>query len=62
MNDCVWAYIVGCSDEIGCKCCGYRSMNSDNGEEIMEAYEKDIEEAIKPVKVKWQEYFESNEW
>ena len=47
MNDCVWIYIVGCEE--GCKCCGYRSMNSDEGAEIMEAYETDIQEAIKPV-------------
>lgn len=60
MNDCIWAYIVRCEE--GCKCCGYRSMNSEQGAKIMEAYEKDIEEAIKPIKVKWQKHFESNEW
>ena len=50
MNDCIWVYIVRCEE--GCKCCGYRSMDSKEGIEIMEAYEKDIQEAIKPIKEK----------
>ena len=60
MNDCVWAYIVGCEE--GCKCCGYRSMNSDEGAELLKAYEKDIEEVISPIKSKWEKIFDEGDW
>ncbi|MFA5528313.1 MAG: hypothetical protein WC996_06815 [Peptostreptococcales bacterium] len=60
MNDCVWIYIVGCEE--GCKCCGYRSMNSDEGAELLKAYEKDIEEVISPIKSKWEKIFDEGDW
>ena len=60
MNDCVWVYIVGCEE--GCKCCGYRSMNSDEGAELLKAYEKDIEEVISPIKSKWEKIFDEGDW
>ncbi len=60
MNDCVWAYIINCED--GCKCCGYRSMNSDEGRKIMDEFDKDTDKAIKPLQEKWEKIFDSGEW
>lgn len=52
MNDCIWAYILGCED---CNNCNkYISMNSERGEELLETYEKDVQETLKPLKEKWE--------
>lgn len=52
MNDCIWAYILGCKD---CNNCNkYISMNSELGEELLETYEKDVQETLKPLKEKWE--------
>jgi len=52
MNDCIWCLIF-CDCEL--KCDKYLSINSPKGEEIMTSYQNDIDKALKPVKLRWQE-------
>jgi hypothetical protein len=57
MNDCVWCFIF-C--ECNSKCERYLSANCQEGSEFLRQYEKEIDEAIEPVKKKYQEKFAAN--
>ena len=53
MCDCVWSCVANCEDICnGCKY--YISMNSDEGEKILESYENDVHGALKPIKEKYE--------
>ena len=55
MNDCLWYSIGIC--ECGGKCNRYLSLNSKDGNEIAQQYDKDVEEALEHVREKYKERF-----
>ena len=60
MNDCLWSFISGVCDNGDCsKCSEYLSANTKEGNELLDKYEKEVDEAIKPVCDKWKEEKES---
>lgn len=58
MNDCIWYWIYVCdADECnGCK--QHISANCKLGEAMCEAYEKDVNKALEPVREKWAKKME----
>jgi hypothetical protein len=52
MNDCVWGMMF-CYCEL--KCDKYLSANCEKGQEVLTNYQNDIDKALKPVKLRWQE-------
>jgi len=58
MNDCFLFMICACEGD-GCEGCKkYLSLNSDRGQELSDQYDKDVEEALKPVRVKYSKVLE----
>lgn len=61
MNDCIWAFISGVCD---CEKCGnceeYISVNSEDGSKLLEKYEAEVNEALKPLAEKWKKLKEQN--
>ena len=55
MNDCIWCWIYACDTDTdkchGCK--EYISVNCDLGNQMLKAYQRDVEEALKPVHEEW---------
>ena len=63
MNDCLWAFINGvCVCEHCDKCAEYLSANSEKGEELLEKYQGDLEEALQFVYAKWKADKESGKY
>lgn len=56
MNDCIWSWIMICECENG-RCDRYLSVNSQEGNEIKNQYDKDVQEALVPVREKYKERF-----
>lgn len=55
MNDCLWAFMCGVCDCEGCnRCEDYISVNSDRGRELLENYQREVDEALQPVYAKWK--------
>lgn len=57
MNDCFWCFIcrLSCASK-GCyKCSKYISVNSDEGAKLLQQYGQEVEEALQPVREKWEE-------
>ena len=52
MNDCFWFCVRACECEKG-TCNQYLSVNSKKGQELYDAYQREISEAIKPVVNRW---------
>ena len=53
MNDCIWSFFCVC-EGVGCReCKDYISVNCDLGNQMYEAYQRDVEEALKPVREEW---------
>ena len=53
MNDCIWDCTCVC-EGVGCfGCKDYISVNSDMGNQMLEAYERDVEVALRPVRDEW---------
>jgi hypothetical protein len=52
MNDCLWFWIKIC--ECPSRCNKYLSVNSEKGNEVLQRYDLDVEEAIKPVREKYK--------
>lgn len=53
MNDCIWSFTCVC-DGYGCgDCKEYIRINCDLGNQMLEAYARDVEEALKPVREEW---------
>lgn len=57
MNDCIWAWIGVCEEVRNGACDKYLSANCEKGYEISQQYEKDVEEALKPLMEKWRGCF-----
>ncbi len=60
MNDCLWVFM--CDVCIGERCNGckdYISVNSEKGRSLLGKYQKDVDEALKPVCAKWKNDKES---
>lgn len=55
MNDCVWALIL-CECE-KYRCDKYISANCPVGELMLEIYEEEVEQSLKPVKEKYKKMF-----
>jgi hypothetical protein len=54
MNDCIFLWIGGCDGcEMG-KCDQYLSANSGKGSSLLEEYQAEVEEALKPIKEKFR--------
>lgn len=54
MDDCIWFWIYACGFEDECDSCkGYISVDCDLGKQMLEAYKRDVEEAMKPVREEW---------
>lgn len=55
MNDCIWAFIAGVCDCENCaNCKKYISVNSEDGSKLLEKYEAEVDEALKPLAEKWK--------
>ena len=54
MNDCIWNYCDVCNIMRCENCPYYKSMNSDEGEQMMNDFHEEIMEATKEVKNKWR--------
>lgn len=60
MNDCLIGWFKDC--ECICKdCTKYISVNSEKGSLLLEEYEKQVEETLKPLKEMWIIKLESGE-
>lgn len=60
MNDCLWAFMCdACSCEHCNGCKDYISVNSEKGRDLLDKYQKDVEEALQPVYEKWKKDKES---
>lgn len=57
MNDCIYDFILACTKTDCQGCSRYCSINSEHGEKIYNAYQEDVEEALKPVHAQWQAFF-----
>lgn len=56
MNDCFWGFINGVCECEMCNNCGqYISANSDEGRELLENYQLDVNKALDPVSEKWKQ-------
>lgn len=53
MNECVWSWFEACKISNCRKCKDYISVNCDLGEQMLEAFWRDIDEAVKPVREEW---------
>lgn len=60
MNDCVWGF-MGVCDGNNCRCVKYLSCNKGKGKLILEEYENEMDEKIKPIKDKYNEKFKNYE-
>ena len=58
MNDCFLFMIGACEGDMCGGCKKYLSLNSDRGDELSESYNKDVEEALKPVRAKYSKILE----
>jgi len=55
MCDCVWCFICcGCNGT----CDKYISVNEEQGKEILTNYTKEVDEALEPLKLKYQKMME----
>ena len=59
MNDCFWCSIGVCEADNCEYCKKYLSMNSDEGYIMIEKYDKDVKEYLKPFKEKYKIIFNS---
>ena len=63
MNDCLWSWIYACENcpgnSLNQPC--YLSVNTGDEElvrQIREEYQRDVDEALEPVKSKWRRRFQ----
>lgn len=61
MNDCFWYSIGVCDGDGKCNCEKYISMNSKVGESVRIGYQKEIDNAINPIREAWQHEFDKYE-
>ncbi len=54
MNDCIWCWIGVCREYNCDQCKKYLCANSDGGSALTKIYQEDVDEALKPVRVKYQ--------
>ena len=59
MNDCFWCCTQVCEGEDCDSCAKYLSMNSDEGCEACSVYEKDVAEALVPLRAKYKQMMNS---
>lgn len=60
MNDCFW-YSIGACDGGNCNCEKYISINSIGGDIIRTIYQKEIDNAINPIREDWKNKFNEYE-
>lgn len=61
MNDCFWCFTDTC-DGAGCReCKNYISVNCDMGDQMLEAYRRDVEKALEPVRAEWARKMGAND-
>ena len=53
MNDCIWYWIDVCENYECRECKEYISEHCKVGEEMREAYERDVDRALEPVREEW---------
>lgn len=53
MNDCFLSWIGACENGKCANCKKYLSVNDEENHKLLEEYQKDIDEAVKPVQEKW---------
>jgi F0F1-type ATP synthase membrane subunit b/b' len=59
MNDCIFIWFGGCDGcEMG-KCDKYLSANSEEGSRLLEEYQAEVEEVLKPIKEKFKTRIEN---
>ena len=53
MNDCFWFGICVCKVDECCDCKQYISINCELGDQMREAYQRDVDKALEPVREEW---------
>ena len=53
MNDCFWCWVEVCEECNFGKCFDFISVHCDLGGQMLEAYKRDVEKALEPVREKW---------
>lgn len=53
MNDCIWYWIDVCESHSCRECRDYISANCDLGEQMINAYRRDVDAALEPVRKEW---------
>lgn len=53
MDDCIWFWTCVCDANKCHDCKEYISVNCKLGDQMRKAYERDVEEALKPVREEW---------
>ena len=61
MSDCFWCFTF-CEAENCRDCLHYISVNTDAGEQMLEAYQRDVDEALKPVRDEWARKMGGEGW
>lgn len=54
--NCFWRSIGLCNDEL-CPCSAYRALDSDEGKKLMDAYELEVQQALKKIESAWGDKF-----
>ena len=61
MNDCIWCFIEICYGEKCRSCKDYISVNCDLGDQMREAYQRDVDKALEPVREEWARKMGAND-
>ena len=55
MTDCLWAFLCGCCDgEYCCGCQKYLSVSNGEGAKMLNEYQNEVNDALKPLEEKWR--------
>lgn len=53
MNDCIWWWIYVCEGHECRGCKDYISEHCELGEQMLDAYNRDVDRALEPVREEW---------
>lgn len=61
MNDCIWFWVYACNADECRDCKQYISVNCELGNQMREAYQRDVDKALEPVREEWARKMGAND-
>lgn len=61
MNDCIWFWVCACNADECHDCKQYISISCEMGKQMREAYQREIDKALEPVREEWARKMGAND-